>query len=67
MLLARVIGTVVSTRKEPTIEGIKFDFKGDDWVLLRPSGTEPLIRCYAEAGSKKELRALVKAALEKLG
>jgi len=30
-----------------TIEGIKFDFKGDDWVLLRTSGTEPLIRCYA--------------------
>jgi len=50
-----------------TIEGIKFDFAGDDWVLLRPSGTEPLIRCYAEAGTKKDLRALVKAALEKLG
>ncbi len=49
------------------IEGIKFDFAGDDWVLLRPSGTEPLIRCYAEAGTKKDLRALVKAALEKLG
>ncbi len=50
-----------------TIEGIKFDFKGDDWVLLRTSGTEPLIRCYAEAGTKRDLRALVKAALEKLG
>ena len=53
--------------KVETIEGIKFDFAGDDWVLLRPSGTEPLIRCYAEAGTKKDLRALVKAALEKLG
>ena len=50
-----------------TIEGVKFDFKGDDWVLLRTSGTEPLIRCYAEAGTKRDLRALVKAALEKLG
>ena len=35
-----------------TIEGIKFDFKGDDWVLLRTSGTEPLIRRYAEAGTE---------------
>jgi phosphoglucomutase len=53
--------------KIETIEGIKFDFADDDWVLLRPSGTEPLIRCYAEAGTKKDLRALTKAALEKLG
>jgi phosphoglucomutase len=50
-----------------TIDGIKFDFAGDDWLLLRLSGTEPLIRCYAEAGSRKDLRVLLKAGLEKLG
>ena len=49
-----------------TIDGIKFDFEGDDWLLLRFSGTEPLIRCYAEAGSRKDLRALMKAGMEKL-
>jgi phosphoglucomutase len=49
-----------------TIDGIKFDFSDDDWLLLRRSGTEPLIRCYAEAGSRKDLRALVKAGLERL-
>lgn len=48
------------------IDGVKFDFSDDDWLLLRISGTEPLIRCYAESGSKKELRNLVKAGLEKL-
>jgi phosphoglucomutase len=53
--------------KVETIEGLKFDFADDDWLLLRHSGTEPLIRCYAEAGTKKNLRDLVKAALEKLG
>jgi phosphoglucomutase len=53
--------------KVETIEGLKFDFADDDWLLLRHSGTEPLIRCYAEAGTKKNLRELVKAALEKLG
>jgi phosphoglucomutase len=61
----RLAGRPVETVE--TIEGIKFDFAGDDWILLRPSGTEPLIRCYAEAGTKKDLRALVRAALEKLG
>jgi phosphoglucomutase len=50
-----------------TIDGIKFDFSDDDWLLLRFSGTEPLVRCYAEAGTKKDLRQLLKAGLEKLG
>jgi phosphoglucomutase len=49
-----------------TIDGIKLDFSDDDWLLLRCSGTEPLIRCYAESGSKKELRSLLKAGMEKL-
>jgi phosphomannomutase/phosphoglucomutase len=33
-----------------TIDGYRLDF-GDGWVLVRPSGTEPLIRIYAEARS----------------
>ncbi|WP_332897410.1 phosphoglucosamine mutase [Haladaptatus sp. CMSO5] len=31
-----------------TIDGFRLDY-GDAWVLVRPSGTEPLIRIYAEA------------------
>jgi phosphoglucomutase len=50
-----------------TIDGVKFDFSDDDWLLLRFSGTEPLVRCYAEAGSKKDMRLLIKTGLEKLG
>jgi len=49
-----------------TIDGLKLDFSADDWLLLRLSGTEPVIRCYAESGSKKELRNLMKSGLEKL-
>jgi phosphoglucomutase len=49
-----------------SIDGAKFDFAGEDWLLLRHSGTEPLIRAYAEASSKKDLRALVRAGLEAL-
>ncbi len=48
------------------IDGVKLDFSEDDWMLFRLSGTEPLIRCYAEASSKKDLRNLVKSGLEKL-
>jgi len=33
-----------------TLDGYRLDH-GDAWVLARPSGTEPLVRVYAEAGS----------------
>jgi len=49
-----------------TIDGIKLDFSDDDWILFRFSGTEPLIRCYVEAGNKKELDKLMKLGLEKV-
>lgn len=32
-------------------DGLKFVFADDSWVLIRPSGTEPLVRVYAEADS----------------
>ncbi len=50
-----------------TIDGVKFDFSDDDWLLVRFSGTEPLVRCYAEAGSRKDLRELLKAGLDRIG
>jgi phosphoglucomutase len=48
------------------IDGIKFDFDDDDWLLLRLSGTEPLIRCYAEAESKAELEKLLSFGVKRL-
>ncbi len=33
------------------VDGIKFLLPDDAWLLLRPSGTEPLVRVYAEAPS----------------
>lgn len=48
------------------IDGIKLDFEDDDWLLLRFSGTEPLIRCYAEAESRKDLEKFLIHGVEKL-
>jgi len=31
------------------IDGVKFELADDAWLLLRTSGTEPLVRVYAEA------------------
>jgi phosphoglucomutase len=46
------------------VDGIKLNFSEDDWLLLRPSGTEPLIRCYAEAGTQIDVENLMKYGVE---
>ena len=42
-----------------TIDGLKLDFSDDDWLLFRFSGTEPLLRYYAESGTKNEVERLI--------
>jgi phosphoglucomutase len=42
-----------------TLDGVKLVCAGDRWVLLRPSGTEPLLRLYAEGTSEREARQLL--------
>ena len=40
-----------------TIDGYRLDY-GDAWVLVRPSGTEPVVRIYAEARSVDRAESL---------
>lgn len=42
-----------------TTDGLKIILDNDEWVLIRPSGTEPLLRVYAEAALKKDTQALL--------
>jgi len=46
-----------------TMDGLKLDFPDDRWLILRFSGTEPLLRCYSEAETEKEARSLLKDGL----
>jgi phosphoglucomutase len=46
-----------------TIDGLKLDLDEDRWIVLRLSGTEPLIRCYAEAETRETVEALLKKGL----
>jgi phosphoglucomutase len=41
------------------IDGVKFIFADKSWMLLRPSGTEPMVRIYAETENKDDLEVLL--------
>jgi len=45
-----------------TTDGRKLIFADGSWLLFRPSGTEPVLRCYVEARAVKDLDILVSAA-----
>ncbi|MCD6518473.1 MAG: NTP transferase domain-containing protein [Anaerolineae bacterium] len=49
-------------RRISTLDGTKFFLDDDQWVLLRFSGTEPLLRIFAEGDSPEKAQALVDAA-----
>ncbi|PLX96493.1 MAG: phosphoglucomutase [Desulfuromonas sp.] len=42
-------------------DGNKYLFADGSWLLFRKSGTEPVVRLYAEAGSKEVLNRLIAA------
>ncbi len=41
------------------LDGLKVEVRGKGWVLIRPSGTEALIRLYAEGNNEKDLQILL--------
>lgn len=44
-----------------TADGLKLLLPDDEWLLMRPSGTEPLVRVYAEAASMADVDDLIAA------
>jgi len=48
-------------------DGVKYLLAGDGWLLIRPSGTEPVLRIYAEARSDDQVEALLRAGAELAG
>ncbi|GJM35363.1 MAG: phosphomannomutase [Saprospiraceae bacterium] len=50
-----------------TIDGFKFYLDEDKWVMIRPSGTEPVLRVYAQAPDSTEVRSILDATRETLG
>jgi phosphoglucomutase len=51
-----------SVTKIVRTDGLKLIFDGGDWVLMRPSGTEPLVRIYSESTSEKAAHQMAEEA-----
>ena len=51
--------TKLKGRISSTLDGIRLDMDGRGWVLVRASGTEPLLRLYAEAKTENQLQEIL--------
>ncbi len=53
----------LKVQKIDRTDGTKFFFDNDAWLLLRASGTEPVVRVYAESSSQEKVSELIAAGL----
>ncbi len=58
-ILAHIDALTAQEKHRLTIDGYKVVFEDDSWVLVRPSGTEPLLRLFAEAKDRERAEELV--------
>ena len=49
----------VSVEEVQTVDGVKYYLDDGSWLLIRPSGTEPVLRVYAEAPNDARVKALL--------
>jgi len=47
-----------------SFDGVKFVAEDGTWLMLRGSGTEPILRIYAEARSDADAQALLKLGVQ---
>ncbi|MCB0187548.1 MAG: hypothetical protein KDE31_24940 [Caldilineaceae bacterium] len=45
-------------------DGVKYTLDDDSWLLIRPSGTEPVLRIYAEGRTEAQVKTLLHEGVE---
>ena len=51
-------------KRVDTYDGVKFTSEDGSWLMLRGSGTEPILRIYAESSSDANVQKLLKAGVK---
>jgi phosphomannomutase len=54
-------------QKIDDLDGWKYWLSNHEWVMIRPSGTEPVLRTYAEARTREEAFAILEACRAQIG
>lgn len=54
---------VISTLE---VDGFKYYLAEDKWIMIRPSGTEPVLRLYAQAQNAQEVQSLLNRVVNEL-
>lgn len=54
-------------RRVETIDGFKYHFDNEQWLMIRASGTEPVLRCYAESDTLENARKILEACQASIG
>jgi phosphomannomutase len=61
LLMERAPGKIgdESVAEIRTTDGVKYILSDDSWLLIRPSGTEPVLRVYAEGRTPEIMKAMM--------
>jgi phosphomannomutase len=53
-----------NVQKVETLDGFKYYFNDHEWLMIRPSGTEPVLRTYAESSTKDKALEILRIGYE---
>lgn len=51
-------------QKTETLDGFKYYFNDHEWLMIRPSGTEPVLRTYAESSNREKALEILRHGFE---
>jgi phosphomannomutase len=57
----------LEVRRVEDMDGYKFFFDKEQWLMIRASGTEPVLRCYAESDTLENAKAILAACQRTIG